>query len=157
MPEPDQQQQSMEQGEAYNEAPQRMTTPFNSEKVEKSMAATVSVATSSLEQLFNILIMPAPEMINKLFVYSLILSGICSLSTLLQLYTFISWQGALICSVILGFFSVKEKGDQSIITHAYRQASLKLQLGKTSSKKRKTKSKSKSKVKKNSKVKKSRK
>lgn len=76
---------------------------------------------NSITELNDTIIMPTTDNIEELWKYACALFAITALFSYFNVYTFISWQGALLHTFIMTFIMFKEKGDQNIIMKAYNQ------------------------------------
>lgn len=70
----------------------------------------------------NTLTLPVHDTLYKSFLYSLMMFGICLISSLAGIYSFISWQGALICSIVLGVLLWVERAQNDAYIRTYKAA-----------------------------------
>lgn len=75
---------------------------------------------NTLVSIKNTLSLPTHATLEKTFIYSLILFGCSILSTLLKFYTFISWQGCLICIIALFTLLWIERSENDALLRMYR-------------------------------------
>ena len=66
--------------------------------------------------------LPTHDTLAKTLVYALILTFCSLVSTLLDFYTFISWQGALICVCVLVGLLYVERAQNKTLENAYKLA-----------------------------------
>lgn len=66
--------------------------------------------------------LPTHNTVEQTLILSAILFGCTTLSTLLGFYTFISWQGALICTVFHVVLLYKERSENDALLRMYRNA-----------------------------------
>ena len=66
--------------------------------------------------------LPTHDTLAKTLVYSLVLTFCSLISTLLDFYTFISWQGSLICVCVLIGLLYVERAQNKTLENAYKVA-----------------------------------
>lgn len=80
-------------------------------------------------QLYDIVIgikdtlsLPTSTTLEKTTIYSVVLLGCSILSQLLGFYTFVGWQGCLLCSLCLIIFNIIERSEKSALSKMYGAA-----------------------------------
>ena len=68
--------------------------------------------------------LPTHKTIEKTLIYSVVLLVCSALSTLLRFYTFVSWQGALLCTLLLVLLLWIERRENDALLRMYRTAEL---------------------------------
>lgn len=77
-----------------------------------------------LKEFRNLIVLPTDKTIESTFKWSLILSAITTLCTLLKVYTFVSWQGAWLCTAVLFALLYKERRDNDALLRMYHSVEL---------------------------------
>ena len=67
------------------------------------------------------ILVPTEATIDKMLIISASITGCEVLLTLFRASTFISWQGALLCTLVLGGMSIYYKHQDSILMQAYKK------------------------------------
>lgn len=80
-----------------------------------------------LVSIIDTLSLPTNKTLMKSFKYSLALTGVSLLSDLLGFYTFISWQGALLCTCLLFMFMYMERRESNELLRMYGSAKLRVE------------------------------
>lgn len=70
----------------------------------------------------NTLSFPVHDTLYKSFLYSLLMFGIIIIAKLLKVYTFLSWQGCLICALVLGILLWVERAQNNAYERTLEQA-----------------------------------
>ena len=72
----------------------------------------------------NLIILPTDKTIESTFKWSLILSATTTVCALLKVYTFISWQGAWLCTGVLFALLYKERRENDALLRMYHSVEL---------------------------------
>ena len=91
-----------------------------------------------ISQVASLLILPVPAVIDKILMYSAIITAVNGFMALCEVETFISWYGAALCTIILAGMSIWQRGKDSIIRKSYERAYKKLIKGDRKNAKRRT-------------------
>lgn len=89
---------------------------------EKLSMCVYSVA----EGMKDTLSLPTPETLEKTTMLSAVLFGCSLVSDAIGMYTFISWQGSGLCTLILGVLLYMERSENNALSRMYRNARVSL-------------------------------
>lgn len=90
----------------------------------EKLARTIYTMIKNLKQ---VILLPTDKSLEDTFKFSLLLTCISAVSSLLGFYTFISWQGALTCTVFLLFLLFIERRENDALLRMYKHAQLSAQ------------------------------
>ena len=83
----------------------------------------LSVSISSIaEGLKDTVSLPTPDTVEKTTFLSVILFGCSLVSDAIGMYTFISWQGSGLCTLVLGVLLYMERSENNALSRMYRNA-----------------------------------
>ena len=85
---------------------------------EKLSVSIYSIA----EGLKDTVSLPTPDTVEKTTFLSVILFGCSLVSDAIGMYTFISWQGAGLCTLVLGVLLYMERSENNALSRMYRNA-----------------------------------
>ena len=85
---------------------------------EKLSVSIYSIA----EGLKDTVSLPTPDTVEKTTFLSVILFGCSLVSEAIGMYTFISWQGSGLCTLILGVLLYMERSENNALSRMYRNA-----------------------------------
>ena len=85
---------------------------------EKLSVSIYSIA----EGLKDTVSLPTPDTVEKTTVLSVILFGCSLVSEAIGMYTFISWQGSGLCTLVLGVLLYMERSENNALSRMYRNA-----------------------------------
>ena len=85
---------------------------------EKLSVSIYSIA----EGLKDTVSLPTPDTVEKTTFLSVILFGCSLVSEAIGMYTFISWQGAGLCTLVLGVLLYMERSENNALSRMYRNA-----------------------------------
>lgn len=102
----------------FNDAPRPKYNNLNETK------KIFYIMYNSIIELADTISMPTDTNIEMMVKVSVVLFLICGVCRLLNLFTFISWQGSLINAIILIILMMMEKGESNAISRMYRNAQL---------------------------------
>ena len=83
----------------------------------------LSVSIHSIaEGLKDTVSLPTPDTVEKTTFLSVILFGCSLVSEAIGMYTFISWQGSGLCTLVLGVLLYMERSENNALSRMYRNA-----------------------------------
>ena len=85
---------------------------------EKLSVSIYSIA----EGLKDTVSLPTPDTVEKTAFLSVILFGCSLVSEAIGMYTFISWQGSGLCTLVLGVLLYMERSENNALSRMYRNA-----------------------------------
>ena len=85
---------------------------------EKLSVSIYSIA----EGLKDTVSLPTPDTVEKTTFLSVILFGCSLVSDAIGMYTFISWQGSGLCTLVLGVLLYMERSENNALSRMYRNA-----------------------------------
>lgn len=85
---------------------------------EKLSVSIYSIA----EGLKDTVSLPTPDTVEKTTFLSVILFGCSLVSEAIGMYTFISWQGSGLCTLVLGVLLYMERSENNALSRMYRNA-----------------------------------
>lgn len=85
---------------------------------EKLSVSIYSIA----EGLKDTVSLPTPDTVEKTTLLSVILFGCSLVSEAIGMYTFISWQGSGLCTLVLGVLLYMERSENNALSRMYRNA-----------------------------------
>lgn len=85
---------------------------------EKLSVSIYSIA----EGLKDTVSLPTPDTVEKTTLLSFILFGCSLVSEAIGMYTFISWQGSGLCTLVLGVLLYMERSENNALSRMYRNA-----------------------------------
>ena len=85
---------------------------------EKLSVSIYSIA----EGLKDTVSLPTPDTVEKITFLSVILFGCSLVSEAIGMYTFISWQGSGLCTLVLGVLLYMERSENNALSRMYRNA-----------------------------------
>ena len=85
---------------------------------EKLSVSIYSIA----EGLKDTVSLPTPDTVEKTTFLSVILFGCSLVSDTIGMYTFISWQGSGLCTLVLGVLLYMERSENNALSRMYRNA-----------------------------------
>ena len=85
---------------------------------EKLSVSIYSIA----EGLKDTVSLPTPDTVEKTTLLSVILFGCSLVSDAIGMYTFISWQGSGLCTLVLGVLLYMERSENNALSRMYRNA-----------------------------------
>lgn len=85
---------------------------------EKLSVSIYSIA----EGLKDTVSLPTPDTVEKTTLLSAVLFGCSLVSEAIGMYTFISWQGSGLCTLILGVLLYMERSENNALSRMYRNA-----------------------------------
>lgn len=77
---------------------------------------------SIVECMIDTFRLPTHDTIWDTFKYSCISTVVCAVCSLFNIFTFLSWQGCLICSLALGIMLFVERNENDSLQKAYDKA-----------------------------------
>ena len=90
---------------------------------EKLSVSIYSIA----EGLKDTVSLPTPDTVEKTTFLSVILSGCSLVSEAIGMYTFISWQGSGLCTLVLGVLLYMERSENNALSRMYRNARISIE------------------------------
>ena len=85
---------------------------------EKLSVSIYSIA----EGLKDTVSLPTPDTVEKTTFLSVVLFGCSLVSEAIGMYTFISWQGSGLCTLVLGVLLYMERSENNALSRMYRNA-----------------------------------
>lgn len=90
---------------------------------EKLSVSIYSIA----EGLKDTVSLPTPDTVEKTTFLSVILFGCSLVSDAIGMYTFISWQGSGLCTLVLGVLLYMERSENNALSRMYRNARISIE------------------------------
>lgn len=90
----------------------------------EKLARTIYTMLKNLKQ---VILLPTDKSLEDTFKFSLLLTCVSAISSLLGFFTFISWQGALTCTAFLLFLLFIERRENDALLRMYKHAQLSAQ------------------------------
>ena len=90
---------------------------------EKLSVSIYSIA----EGLKDTVSLPTPDTVEKTTFLSAILFGCSLVSEAIGMYTFISWQGSGLCTLVLGVLLYMERSENNALSRMYRNARISIE------------------------------